>query len=284
LREVNGRLEDAQAASEAMCLKFEGMENGLARKEHEEKKKRFESERALLKKVDECDIGLAKLNAQLTNLEDNIDRGGVGRVQSAVNEIRAVLEKHAEQANAASRRLGQMDRGHGDLRSQIEGLRKEMVEVRNRSTELTRENIELPDSLASFLPRLPPLDKDPLAAISGQRSNRRRSAAAEAVGRNDMISTNSLAVRVPPPVSLGERLSVKGPEQSADRFTVQEIRPPQLGCQPHEREHKRSMHGHHDPSTMDNDSVTANRQSLRKASGWQEAEGRPSRRLRPREL
>ena len=176
-QKILDRLEDVQAEGEAICLKVNEMERGVFRREDDERKKTFQREKSLLKRIGECETGLKKLTDEVVKLSERDHGGDVEALRIQVDEVKAALGKQVSEAKACLQGMGKLEQAQRELGLRVVGLKDEMAEIAAEASRRAQETFVPTQSLAYLMPPPMPSQDDPLTQRPTPRPSRKKAAA-----------------------------------------------------------------------------------------------------------
>ena len=186
-KEVMCKLEDVQADSEAMIMKVVSLEKAESATE-EERKKAFNKEKALLKRVGEVEGALAEYQQSLIRVGRKVDEASIGTIKA--------------QLEGLARQVGREGSGMKRLEESIEVLE-------TASTELKKSNERLAAEVAKLAER-------PLTGSAVQPASKGTSSKAASRRVSQVLSEND---STPRPLT---KKSHKWAGGGADRDVIQQ--------------------------------------------------------------
>ena len=176
-RKILERLKEVQVEGEAMCLKVNEMEKGSLRREEDERKKTFQREKSLLKRIGECEVGLKKVAEELAKLSERDEGEVVEDLRIRIDEVKAVLARQVTDAEACLQGVSKVEQVQKDLGLRVDGLRNEMAEIATEASRAAQDTFVPTQSLAGLMPppRLSP--DDSLTQIPMQRPSKKKASA-----------------------------------------------------------------------------------------------------------
>ncbi|KAK4550097.1 hypothetical protein LTR36_003064 [Oleoguttula mirabilis] len=127
-KDVMAKLDDVQAESEAMAMKVATLERDDALVE-EERRKAFNKEKTLLKRVAEVEANLKLYQESLEHVGRRVDDASVGVIRAQLDGLAKQVRKEGEGMKRLEDSIGVLETANEELRKANERMAKEIAEV-----------------------------------------------------------------------------------------------------------------------------------------------------------
>lgn len=163
------RLEEVQAEGEAMCLKVDEMEKGVLKREEDERKKTFQREKSLLKRIGGCEAVIKKVVEEDAKLSERDDGEVIEDLRVKIDQVKEALAKQVNEANACLQGVSKLEQMQQDLSRRVDGLKDEIAEIAAEASRTAQATFVPSQSLAGLMPPPLPSRDNPLTQKPTQR-------------------------------------------------------------------------------------------------------------------
>ncbi|TKA82841.1 hypothetical protein B0A55_00993 [Friedmanniomyces simplex] len=131
-KDVMSRLDYVQADNEAMTIKVASLEKDEAVAE-EERRKAFNKEKALLKRVAEAEEGLKKYEQSLERMGRRVDEQSIGTIRAQLDKLSEQVKKEGPEMEQMGESIITLERANAELRNANDGLAVEVQKLAAKS-------------------------------------------------------------------------------------------------------------------------------------------------------
>ena len=150
-RDVISKLDDVQTETEAVVLKVSSMERDDAVAE-EERRKAFNKEKALLKRVAEVEENLKRYEHSLDQVGRRIDDQSVGTIKAQLSSLTKQVEQEGSEMKLLEESILALETANAELKKANERLAKEVENLASRPPPAVGASAERPAATSSAKP------------------------------------------------------------------------------------------------------------------------------------
>ncbi|KAK1821103.1 hypothetical protein LTR12_004495 [Friedmanniomyces endolithicus] len=133
--DVMSKLDDIKAETEAVCLKISSMEKDEAKAE-EERRRAFNKDKALLKRLGEAEENLKKYEQLLERVGRRVDEQSIGNIRSQLDALSTQVGQEGSEMKLMVESIIVLERANAELRSANDKLAFEVEKLAAKSSAM----------------------------------------------------------------------------------------------------------------------------------------------------